>query len=53
MFGMKMAAFWIVVPCGLVEVYGRFKGTFCVPLPVTYHFPNFGISPQFEQVIYS
>jgi hypothetical protein len=27
---MKMAVFWIVVPCSLVEVYRRFGGTCCL-----------------------
>jgi hypothetical protein len=27
--GMKMAALWVVVPCSLVEVYGRFRGDCC------------------------
>jgi hypothetical protein len=25
---MKMAVFWIVAPCSLVEVYRRFRGTY-------------------------
>jgi hypothetical protein len=24
---MKAAVFWVVAPCGLVEVYGHFRGT--------------------------
>jgi hypothetical protein len=28
--GMKMAVFCVVVPCGLVEVYQRFRGTCCL-----------------------
>jgi hypothetical protein len=27
---MKMAAFWVVAPCSLVEVYRRFRGTCCL-----------------------
>jgi hypothetical protein len=27
---MKMAVFWVVSPCGLVEVYQRFRGGFCL-----------------------
>jgi hypothetical protein len=27
---MKMAVFWVVVPCSLVELYRRFRGTFCL-----------------------
>jgi hypothetical protein len=27
---MKMAVFWVVVPCSLVEVYQRFRGTCCL-----------------------
>jgi hypothetical protein len=27
---MKMAIFWVVVPGSLVEVYQRFRGTFCL-----------------------
>jgi hypothetical protein len=27
---MKMAVFWVVAPCSLVEVYRRFKGAFCL-----------------------
>jgi hypothetical protein len=27
---MKMAVFWVVVPCSLVEVYRRFKGDCCL-----------------------
>jgi hypothetical protein len=26
----KMAVFWVVVPCSLVEVYRRFRGTCCL-----------------------
>jgi hypothetical protein len=26
---MKMAVFWVVVPCSLVEVYRRFRGPCC------------------------
>jgi hypothetical protein len=26
----KMAVFWDVAPCGLVEVYRRFRGAFCL-----------------------
>jgi hypothetical protein len=26
---MKMAVFWVVAPCSLVEVYQRFSGTCC------------------------
>jgi hypothetical protein len=26
---MKMAVFWVVAPCSLVEVYQRFKGPCC------------------------
>jgi hypothetical protein len=25
-----MAVFWVVAPCCLVEVYRRFRGTFCL-----------------------
>jgi hypothetical protein len=27
---MKMAVFWVVVPCSLIEVYRRFRGTCCL-----------------------
>jgi hypothetical protein len=27
---MKMAVFWVVAPCSLVEVYRRFRGTCCL-----------------------
>jgi hypothetical protein len=27
---MKMAVFWVVAPCSLVEVYERFGGTCCL-----------------------
>jgi hypothetical protein len=26
----KMAVFWVVAPCGLVEVYQRFRGPCCL-----------------------
>jgi hypothetical protein len=26
---MKMAVFWVVAPCSLVEVYPHFRGTCC------------------------
>jgi hypothetical protein len=26
---MKTAVFWIVAPCRLIEVYGRFRGAYC------------------------
>jgi hypothetical protein len=26
---MKMAVFWVVAPCSLVEVYQRFRGPCC------------------------
>jgi hypothetical protein len=26
----KMAVFWVVAPCSLVEVHQRFGGTFCL-----------------------
>jgi hypothetical protein len=26
---MKMAAFWVVVLCSLVEIYRHFRGAFC------------------------
>jgi hypothetical protein len=29
----KMAAFWVVAPCSLVEVYQRFRGPCCLPHP--------------------
>jgi hypothetical protein len=29
----KMAAFWVVAPCSLVEVYLRFRGPCCVHRP--------------------
>jgi hypothetical protein len=29
-FSTKMAAFWDVTPCSLVEVYQRFRGTCCL-----------------------
>jgi hypothetical protein len=31
---MKMPVFWVVAPCNLVEVYQRFRGTFCLHLQV-------------------
>jgi hypothetical protein len=27
---MKIAVFWIVAPCSLVDVYRRFRGTCCL-----------------------
>jgi hypothetical protein len=30
---MKMAVFWVVEPCSLVEVYQRFRGTCCLLPP--------------------
>jgi hypothetical protein len=27
---MKMAVFWVVAPCSLVEVYQRFRGVCCL-----------------------
>jgi hypothetical protein len=27
---MKMAVFWVVTPCRLVEVYQRLRGTYCL-----------------------
>jgi hypothetical protein len=27
---MKIAVFWVVAPCSLVEVYQRFRGTCCL-----------------------
>jgi hypothetical protein len=27
---MKMAVFWVVVPCSLVEVYQHFRGACCL-----------------------
>jgi hypothetical protein len=27
---MKMAVFWVVAPCSLVEVYQRFRGSCCL-----------------------
>jgi hypothetical protein len=27
----KMAVFWVVAPCSLVEVYQRFTGPCCLP----------------------
>jgi hypothetical protein len=30
---VKMAAFWVVAPCSLVEVYQRFRGTCCLHRP--------------------
>jgi hypothetical protein len=27
---MKMAVFWVVAPCSLVEVYQRFRGPCCL-----------------------
>jgi hypothetical protein len=29
MITMKMAVFWVVAPCSLVEVYQHFRGTCC------------------------
>jgi hypothetical protein len=29
-FFSKMAVFWVVAPCSLVEVYQRFRGTYCL-----------------------
>jgi hypothetical protein len=26
----KMAVFWVVAPCSLVEVYQRFRGPYCL-----------------------
>jgi hypothetical protein len=27
---MKMAVFWVVAPCSLIEVYQRFRGPCCL-----------------------
>jgi hypothetical protein len=27
---MKMAVFWVVAPCSLVEIYRRFRGACCI-----------------------
>jgi hypothetical protein len=27
---MKMAVFWVAVPCSLVDIYQRFRGTYCL-----------------------
>jgi hypothetical protein len=27
---MKMAVFWVVVPCSLVGIYQRFRGPYCL-----------------------
>jgi hypothetical protein len=29
---LKMAAFWVVLPCSLVEVYRRFRDACCIAL---------------------
>jgi hypothetical protein len=31
--GMKLAVFWVVVLCSLVEVYRRFRGAYCLHRP--------------------
>jgi hypothetical protein len=28
--GTKMAVFWVIVPCSMVEVYQRFRGPCCL-----------------------
>jgi hypothetical protein len=28
--GMKMAVFWVLAPCSLVEIYQRFRGPCCL-----------------------
>jgi hypothetical protein len=28
--GTKMAVFWVLVPCSLVEIYQRFRGPCCL-----------------------
>jgi hypothetical protein len=28
--GMKLAIFWVVAPCSLVEVYRRLRGAYCL-----------------------
>jgi hypothetical protein len=33
----KMAVFWVVVPCGLVEVYQRFRGPCCLHRQGNHH----------------
>jgi hypothetical protein len=30
LIGTKMAVFWVVTPCSLVEVYQRFRGPCCL-----------------------
>jgi hypothetical protein len=30
---MKMAVFWVVAPCSLVEVYRRFRDAYCFHQP--------------------
>jgi hypothetical protein len=37
----KMAVFWVVAPCSLVEVYRRFRGPCCLHHQVT-HRPDDG-----------
>jgi hypothetical protein len=32
---MKIAVFWVVAPCSLVEVYQRFRGPCCLHLRET------------------
>jgi hypothetical protein len=38
--GMKMAVFWVAVPCNLVEVYRRFKGDCCFHFQLDDHCPD-------------
>jgi hypothetical protein len=40
--GTKMAVFWVVAPCSLVEVYHRFRGPCCLHHQ-GYEFPHFVI----------
>jgi hypothetical protein len=43
--GSKMAVFWVVAPCSLVEVYQRFRGTCCLHHPGT-HLPIRRYNPE-------
>jgi hypothetical protein len=33
---VKMAVFWVVAPCSLVEVYLRFRGAYCLRIRAMY-----------------
>jgi hypothetical protein len=43
---MKIIVFWDVAPCSLIEVYQRFRGTYCIH----HHSPDDGGSKHLRNV---